>query len=87
MTEDDLKVMRDEIARAIKETVNGKIDAMRAEIKEHNLKHERDMDEMKPYMQIAAGGKLVYSALKLLAGIAVSYVAIKTALPSFQIHF
>ena len=48
MTEEELGVLRAEIAFSIKTTVNGKIDALRGDIQEHNTKHENDMERMMP---------------------------------------
>lgn len=87
MTEDDLEIIRAEIARAVKETVNGKIDSIARKLEEHNAKHEADMEDMKPYMQAAAGGKLLYGVFKVLVAVAIGWVSIKSAFPTFSVHF
>ncbi len=46
-----LEVLRTEIAFAVKMNVNGKIDGMRAELTDYNLKHEKDMKRMMPIIE------------------------------------
>ncbi len=64
MTEDDLKVLRAEIAFAIKTTVNGKIDDMRDDLKEHNEKHEQDMERLMPIIQAYESSEAALSGAK-----------------------
>lgn len=52
-----LEVMRTEIAFSIRTNVNGKIDGMRSELSEHNLKHERDMERMMPIIEAFEEGQ------------------------------
>ena len=85
MTEDDLKIMRDEIARAIKLQVNGKIDAISTKIDQHNRKHEEDMEEIKPYMQFASGLGVLWKIILMLGSLAVAWATIKSAFPNFNI--
>lgn len=78
-------------AETIKVTVNGKIDGIKHDIadvkddmRQHNERHEADMvlvkDHMKtvePYLQGAAGMKLLGNGIKYFAGVAVAWVALK----------
>ena len=77
MTEDDLKIMRDEIARAIKLQVNGKIDEMRNDLVEHNKKHEADMQEIRPYLQFVGGLGVLSKVVVWIGGLALAALAIK----------
>lgn len=72
-----LKDNRESTARAIKETVNGKIDELRREVNDHNKKHEADMKEMKPFMQGAAGLQLIFKFFLMVGSLSVGWVAIK----------
>lgn len=63
MTSDDLALVKGIIIDAveasvkgtvpdeIKKTVNGKIDGLRKLVEEHNEKHEKDMEDIKPVLQ------------------------------------
>ena len=58
MSEETMSVIREEIRKTIKETVNGKIDKINEIIEVHNTSHELDMimvrkhiDEVKHHME------------------------------------
>lgn len=51
MNEEVREAIKEQIAVSIKESVNGKIDAMRAELYQHNQLHEADMRELKPIIE------------------------------------
>jgi len=61
-------------------TVNGKIDGLRKEVGDHIVKHEADMLEIKPFIQGAAGVRILGDGFKWVAGLAVAWVAVKTFL-------
>ena len=42
------ETINEAVKSAVKETVNGKIDGMRAELKIHNEKHEKEMERVMP---------------------------------------
>lgn len=77
MTEADRDIMKEEIKLAIKETVNGKIDALKLLVETHNTKHEADMQEIKPFLQGAAGLGLLWKLFISVAGLIVAYTTIK----------
>lgn len=75
-----LKDNRESTAEAIRLTVNGKIDAMKADLKEHTEKHDAFMEEMKPVLQAKAGVGFIYKILIILGSIAGAILATKTLL-------
>lgn len=77
MNDELLAVMREEICKAVEETVNGKIDIIRTELFIHNAKHEMDMEEMKPFMQGAAGLQIIFRICVAVGSLAVGWLAIK----------
>lgn len=81
------QVINEAVAKAVKETVNGKIDALSrktdalsTKIDDHNTKHEADMEEMKPFMQGAAGIQVLWKLFVGVGSLAVAYLAIKNVL-------
>lgn len=62
---------------AIKVTVNGKIDRIDKKLDEHNLKHQSDMDELKPYLQFASGLGIIFKLIVAIGSIAMAWLAIK----------
>lgn len=81
MTDDDRTLMREEIARAIKETVNGKIDGLSVEVKEMREEHQAHMEEIKPFIQAKAGLSILSKGFLWLGSLAAAYFAIKSAFP------
>jgi len=84
MTDEDRKFMCEVIEGTVRQTVNGKIDKLTMKldeqstaIKEHNEKHQQDMDEIKPFLQLLSGGKVLGNALTWVSGVAVAYLMIK----------
>lgn len=77
-------------AETIKVTVNGKIDGIKHDISDvkddmrrHNERHEADMvlvkdhiEKVQPYLQSAAGVKLIGEALKWVVGVGLAWFAI-----------
>lgn len=55
MTSQDLEHIMDSLKETIKETVNGKIDAMRKDLNEHNTRHEAYFEQVKEYMKKTDG--------------------------------
>lgn len=47
----DLQILKDEISKSIKETVNGKIDRLTADVAAHNKKHEGHMNRIMPVLE------------------------------------
>lgn len=77
MDPETLEVIRSEIASSIKLNVNGKIDGMRADLTEHNIKHERDMERMMPIIEAFEQGQQdLHTAQK--AGKVVLWIATTT---------
>ncbi len=73
------QLIRDEVAKGIKLNVNGKIDAMRQDLADHNRQHEADMQEMLPYMQFASGLGIIWKVVLGIGSLAVGWVALKSA--------
>lgn len=76
MPDDQLAIIRETIEATIRKTVNGKIDALRDKVDDHNTKHEADMvlvrdhiERVEPYLEGAKGVKLVADAIKWFAGV------------------
>lgn len=94
MTDEDRKLMREEIANSIRTTVNGKIDGIRDDLRKHNERHEADMvlvrdhmNKVQPYLEAAAGARIFGTILRWVAGIIGAWLVIKvfftgTNLPS-----
>lgn len=68
---------------SVKETVNGKIDALRKLVEDHNERHEADykevrshIEEVKPIIQAYQGGKVLGNAVKWFSGVAVAIAAL-----------
>ncbi len=57
MNEEQLEIMRTEIAFSIKTNVNGKIDAMSNKLDSHNLQHEKDMERALPVIEAYEQGQ------------------------------
>lgn len=81
MNEEDRKLMREEIAKAIKECVNGKIDNLRNEVQQMREEHEAHMEEIKPFIQAKASASFLYKAFLWLGSLAVAWLAVRDALP------
>lgn len=81
MSEEETQKLEARLATVIETTiqakVNGKIDAMKVMMQEHNDKHESDMKELKPALELISGGKIAGRILSWTAGIAVGYAAIR----------
>lgn len=76
MTEDDVKIIKEQIAETIKVVVNGKIDRLREMVEEHNEKHERDMVDVKehiekttPIIEAYNSVSIVGNGIKWIAGV------------------
>lgn len=63
---------------AVQKFVNGKIDAMKADLKEHTKKHDAFMEEMKPVLQAKIGIGVIYKGLVIIGSIATAILATKT---------
>jgi hypothetical protein len=77
MTPDDLTKLSSHIENTIKLTVNGKIDALKDLVLDHNEKHERDMkevrahiEETKPILETYKGFNTAGNLIKWVAGVA-----------------
>ena len=78
MTDEQLRILKEEVRIAVRETVNGKIDRVRDKLDEHIRQHEIDMEEIKPFMRGAAGLGLLWKGLIVVGGLAVAYTQIKS---------
>lgn len=81
MNDEDRTLMREEIQKAIKETVNGKIDGLRTEVKEMREEHQAHMEEIKPFIQAKASASFLSKVFLWLGGLAAAYLAIKSVIP------
>lgn len=73
MTEEIREIMKREIERTIRETVNGKIAALDKKIDAH-------MEEIKPFVQGAAGLSLLWKFCVSIGAIVTTYLAIRNSL-------
>lgn len=76
MTDDDIKIIKEQIAETIKVVVNGKIDHLREMMEEHNKNHEQDMIEVKkhiektsPMIEAFNSVSIVGNGIKWIAGV------------------
>lgn len=69
MNETDISFLREEIAKTIKTTVNGKIDRLTELVEEHNRKHEKDMEDIKPIIEAYQGFNTAGNLVKWIAGV------------------
>lgn len=83
-TADEIK---GQVAESIQVFVNGKIDKLHTILEHQNevtdgfiKQHERDMEEMRPFVQGAAGVRLVWKGVVSLGSLAVAWLAIKNIL-------
>ena len=81
MKDELLAVIRQEVERSVKQTVNGKIDKVQTSLNEHIDQHKKDMDELKPFIQARIGGAFVYKFLLGAGAIALAWSALKTTWP------
>lgn len=51
MTPEQLKILKEEVAKTIKETVNGKIDSMQKGMEAHSALHEQHMVRILPVVE------------------------------------
>lgn len=70
MTPEDRLLMTQEIQKAVKETVNGKIAALDKKLDGH-------MEEIRPYMQAASGVKVIGNSIKWFAAVGVAWIVIQ----------
>lgn len=83
MTDPELKIMCETIEKVVRVTVNGKIDGIKEDIRQHNERHEADMvlvrdhiQEVQPYLQGAAGVRFLGNGLKWVAGVGTALFAL-----------
>lgn len=62
---------------AIKKYVNGKIDALTSKVDTHNIKHEEDMKDIKPFIQAKAGFSVLFKLFLMLGALAGAYLALQ----------
>ena len=82
MTKTEIKIMQDTISKTIQTTVNGKIDQLKAQITEHNRKHEADMEEIRPYIQGVMGLGYLWKIIIGLIGALVLWGQLKQLFPN-----
>jgi hypothetical protein len=89
MTKRDLKIVQEAITKAVRETVNGKIDNLKLQvegingkIEYHNSKHEADMEEIKPFIQGARGLGLLWKVGFGIIGAVVLWGQFKQMFPT-----
>jgi len=87
MTEKELKRIEDAVAKSIQTNVNGKIDKMNTKLDEHiekvaihNEIHEADMAQIRPFLEGAAGLKVLRDFFVWVGGAAIAWIAIKNNL-------
>lgn len=88
MSEEEITRLEERLASTVVKTVNGKIDRLHEKIDNHNTKHEEDMNDVRehmkqvqPYLQGAAGIRVLGEALKWVAGLSVVWIAVKGIIP------
>ena len=72
MTNKELEVIRDEIAKAIKLNVNGKIDAMRAENEQWHFERKEELQRIMPVVEAfeatkTSGKRILWVATFIIA--------------------
>ncbi len=77
MPTDHYQVMREEIQKAVKETVNGKIDDLKTQHKLDMVVVREHIKRVEPYLEAASAVKILGNALKWIAGVGLAWVAIK----------
>lgn len=94
MTEPEILKITDAVERKIEKTVNGKILKVSEDVQaihrilerqnevtdEFIKRHEIDMGELRPFVQGAAGVRLVWKGVVSLGSLAVAWLAIKNFL-------
>lgn len=70
MTDELQKLITDQIRAAVKETINGKVDALHTEVREYR-------EEIKPIVQAYQGGKVLGEFVKWFAAVGLAVLAIK----------
>lgn len=73
MSEEHLEIMREEIKKAVKETVNGKIDTI-------NTKLDNHIEKVAPFLQGVVGIQIIWKVCVSVGSLAIAYLAIKNAL-------
>ena len=68
MNKTENKEMVDAIKAAVQEHVNGKIDALRKEVKEAREENKEHMNEVQPFLDGWRGAKIISKAIKYIAG-------------------
>ncbi len=91
MTEEDRKVMREEIISAVRETVSDRFDPLSPAFALQGIQDKLEvvdthMKDMKPILDAYHGGKIIGTALKWLASVAIAWLVIKMAIHGI-IHF
>lgn len=69
-----LPIVAAEVSKAVKQTVNGRIEEMH---KEMTASFDANMQEIRPLLQAAAGGKILYRVFTTAGSIAVGWIALK----------
>ncbi len=76
----------EQIRTTIKETVNGKIDAMRDDLNTHNAKHEGDMERIMPiieaYETAQGAGRIAMKSISILTAIGGAWLVVRSIWPS-----
>ncbi len=78
--------MNDADEKRIAAMIKDAVAPIRKIIEEHNVKHEQDMEELKPYLQFASGLGIFYRFLIAVGSLAAAYLAIKEALPHITVQ-
>ncbi len=85
MTEELKTLLENSVRIAVKETVNGKIDAIRDDLKRHAENDDVNMTairlhiaETQPYLQGAAGLGLLWKGLIAIGSLAAAWLAVKS---------
>lgn len=55
MTPEELKILQDSVADAIRLTVNGKIDSLNEKLDQHIVEHKADAEEIKSFLELKRG--------------------------------
>lgn len=76
MNDDELKVAIESLQATVRETVNGKIDHLREDLKDHMERHDKQWEQIRPVVEGLQGARVIGGTFKWLGGIALTAAAL-----------
>lgn len=73
-----IKAVGTAVPEAVTKSVNGKIDGMRSDLKDHTDKHDEQWKQVAPFVQGVSGAKILAKGLTWLSGIAAAWIVIRS---------